>query len=280
MTIKFMADAEYFALDAIDQSLLKKFMISPKAYATAKQSSAETDAMQFGSLVHTYVLGSGANYAPRPNRSTKAGKEAAAALIAQGKVLVPKDDLQTALDMSHITAPYFQAIPGKPEMALLAEDPWTGIPIKGKADWLPDNPDKDGVYRIRDYKTTASDPSDFPYTAFKFGYHIQAAFYMMLARLNGVEGRLGFEFVVQEKKPPYDYMVWRFDEHCDEVAIAETRITKALSDLKPYLDAKDPMLALNAVGLDKMPHECVFSSWQLNREHELANDGMYEDIAW
>ena len=263
--IKSMSDKDYFAYDAVDQSLLKKFMVSPKAYIAALDDDSETDAMKFGSLVHTYVLGSGAHYAPKPDMRTKNGKEEAANLIEQGKTLVAQNDMETALQMSAVTHPYFEAIPGRPEMAIIADDQWNGLTLKGKIDWLPDSYDSDGIYRIRDYKTTTNSPEAFGRTAFTFGYHIQAAYYMMLAKLEGYTN-LEFEFVVQEKTAPYDYMIWRFSPEQEEIEIANQRISNALRSFSEIRSHKDWREQMANIGLPKTPQYASFLGWQLDAE--------------
>ncbi|RBP98480.1 hypothetical protein CRD60_01030 [Bifidobacterium aemilianum] len=270
--IREMPDKDYFALDAVDQSALKRFMVSPLAYVDYLEHGLDVSsaALSFGTLAHGLVLGTGGEVALKPNLRTKAGKEEMAVLQAKGVTVVSQDDMDLARRMSKMTAPYFQAIPGRGEVAVLADDPVSGLALKGKYDWLPDGPDEDGVLRIRDYKTTADDPRDFPRVAARLGYHIQAAFYMMLYRLTGYEGPIGFEFVVQEKKRPYDFMVWRFSEGCEEVSMASEHIAQALDELAAFKrDSPDGWRQRMAgYGLDKTPKEVTFTSWQIEREYE------------
>jgi hypothetical protein len=272
--IKQLPDSEYFTLDAIDQSALKRFMVSPLAYVDYLEHGLDVsrDALDFGSITHGLVLGSGGEYVEKPDRRTKAGRAEYEELEASGAIMASQADLDTAQLMAERSAPYFMSMPGRAEVALLATDMLSGLKLKGKADWLPDAPDDDGVLRIRDYKTTGKDPMDFPRTAATLGYHIQAAFYMLLYRLCGFDGPLGFEFVVQEKKRPYDYMVWRFAEDCEEIGLAGERIMRALDEISGFQRA-DPehwKQNMSAYGLDKTPRVIEYTGWQLDKESEEA----------
>lgn len=270
--VKSMPDAEYFALDAVDQSALKRFMVSPRAYVDYLEHGLDVsrDALNFGSVAHGMVLGTGGEYAVRPNLRTKAGKAEFEELSARGVLLLSESDLSTARSMAAVSSSYFTAIPGRGEVAMLADDPVSSLALKGKADWLPDGPDDDGVTRIRDYKTTRDDPQDFPRTAARLGYHIQAAFYMMLYRLTGFDGPLGFEFVVQEKKRPHDYMIWRFEEDSEEIGLASEHIAQSLDELAGF-QRDDPQhwkRNMAGFGLDKTPRLVQYTGWQLDKESE------------
>jgi hypothetical protein len=269
--IREMDDADYFALPALDQSALKRFMVSPLAYADYVEHGLDVSkaALDFGSVMHSLVLGRGVDFAVKPNLRTKEGKAEAELYKASGVIMLSQADADKALEMAPMCRDYIQSIPGKPEMALLATDPVTGLELKGKADWLPENPDSDGVYRIRDYKTTSHDPREFPNTAFQFGYHLQAAFYMRLAALCGLPEPFGFEFVVQEKQSPYDWMVWRFDSTAPEIGLANQRIEKALLSFAEIKDAYgDDWASEYKAGYDKTPQNIEFPVWALEKESE------------
>ncbi|MCI1984101.1 MAG: PD-(D/E)XK nuclease-like domain-containing protein [Bifidobacteriaceae bacterium] len=267
--IKVMSDKEYFASPALDQSALKRFMVSPLAYRSYMIDGLDVSrsALDFGSALHSMVLGRGPDVVLKPNMRTKEGKAAAARLEESGAVMLSFSDMEKADDMAPLCRDYIRSIPGQPEMALFATDPATGIRLKGKADWLPSRVDGDGVYRIRDYKTTAGSAREFPRTAVNFGYHIQAAFYLRLARLSGITSELGFEFVVQEKARPYDWAVWRFAEDSPEIHIASDLISGALDDLAFLVAVHgSDWWRDGADGYDKSPHEIEFPKWALDRE--------------
>lgn len=273
MPVLTMSDSEYFVDPAIDQTSLKKYLISPLAYADYCASDrSDSIVFDFGKAAHSLILGAGPEILVKPNLRTKTGKTEYEALLAEHEdediVWLSEADYDTVHAMSDMIGSFFQQLPGKPEQALFADDEQTRLPLKGKADWLPDKPDDDGVYRIYDYKTTSKPASDFTREAWLYGYHIQAAFYMRLWRLTHPDLRrqqLGFCFVVQEKQTPFDYMLWRFNEDSPEITqIANPMIDHALAGIKWFTDNHgDPLKAMRAWGYDKTPQTIQFPDWKL-----------------
>lgn len=269
MTIKAMSDKDYFADPAIDQSGLKQWMISPAKYVASLEQPKDSPVLRLGSPIHAHVLDTEVEgYVVKPNLRTKDGKAKASELIEQGKTLVSEDDLALAESMSEVSGPLFDHAQGKAEQAIFED--CKGLKLKGKFDWLPNEPDDDGVLRIVDYKTTA-DATEFPYHAWKYGYHIQAAYYMMLYRLEGYDGFLGFRFVVQEKTAPYDYMVYDTDEQQPEIQLASQRISKALSEMAAMgVGAPGWKDKVAKAGYSHSPRALRFSDWQLANEDAKA----------
>lgn len=277
MTVEQMTDDDYFALDAVDQTSLKKMLVSPLAYSDYLTGEhGYSSALEFGKAAHSMVLGSGPQVVAKPNLRTKEGKALRDRLVEQygadDIVWLSADDVEKVQAMRDMVGDFFTKLDGQPEVAMIAADPDTGLLIKGKADWLPSTPDPDGVLRIRDYKTTVKSPDEFERSCWQYGYHIQAAFYMRLYRLTMPEykGPLGFEFVVQEKNPPFDWRVWRFDEHSPIITeLAEPKICKALKQIKSFRDLyPDPLEAKRGYGLSKVPQEIAFPDWRLVQEEE------------
>ena len=277
MTVEQMTDDDYFALDAVDQTSLKKMLVSPLAYSDYLNGEhGYSSALEFGKAAHSMVLGSGPQVVAKPNLRTKEGKALRDRLVEQygadDIVWLSADDVEKVQAMRDMVGDFFTKLDGQPEVAMIAADPDTGLLIKGKADWLPSTPDPDGVLRIRDYKTTVKSPDEFERSCWQYGYHIQAAFYMRLYRLTMPEykGPLGFEFVVQEKNPPFDWRVWRFDEHSPIITeLAEPKICKALKQIKSFRDLyPDPLEAMRGYGLSKVPQEIAFPDWRLVQEEE------------
>lgn len=277
MTVEQMTDDDYFALDAVDQTSLKKMLVSPLAYSDYLTGEhGYSSALEFGKAAHSMVLGSGPQVVAKPNLRTKEGKALRDRLVEQygadDIVWLSADDVEKVQAMRDMVGDFFTKLDGQPEVAMIAADPDTGLLIKGKADWLPSTPDPDGVLRIRDYKTTVKSPDEFERSCWQYGYHIQAAFYMRLYRLTMPEykGPLGFEFIVQEKNPPFDWRVWRFDEHSPIITeLAEPKICKALKQIKSFRDLyPDPLEAMRGYGLSKVPQEIAFPDWRLVQEEE------------
>lgn len=270
-----MADDEYFADPAVDQTMLKRFLVSPIAYQWAiDHPVGETSAMRFGTACHALALGSGAPVVEAPNRRTKEGKALAAKYEEQGATVLPAADYAAVRTMAGIVHPVFQEIGGRPETAMIATDPQTGIRIKGKADWLPDKTDPDGVYWVYDYKTARSlDGWDRHFV--DLGYHIQAAFYLRLLSLcdTAIAGPVGFRFLVQEKQPPYDWMVRELQADTDDqgiLAAANAAIDRALAGLASYRALPDPAAAMRSVGRDHDPKEVRLRPWELDALWDLA----------
>ena len=268
-----MPDTDYFAVDSIDQTMLKHFMVSPRDYAYHRLNPPADDIPAFavGKAAHALTLGSGPEPALKPNLRTKAGKAEYEAMRQDGvdRVYLTAADLDLVASMAANRPDYFDLHPGKPEQAMFAD--LDGIPCKGKADWLPDEPDEDGVYRIVDYKTVRGDVRDFPRDAYQHGYDIQAAFYMRLyAEITG-QTNLGFTFVAQSKQAPYDWQVWRFDADQPEILTADRLITEALERLA-WWEGK-PLEQMLDWGFDHTPQQITYTPWQCEqRANQLEEE--------
>lgn len=260
-----MNDTDYFSHPALDQTMLKLFRKSPREYAyrMLHKSEPNAPALEFGKAAHSIVLGKGPEVMPSPDRRTKAGRELAASIetMDEPPVMLRQADYERLMDMMANKPDRNVFGEGQPEMALFATDPDTGVELKGKADWLPSEPDSDGILRIRDYKTTIAPLDDFPRTSYTHGYHIQAAFYMRLMRLNGYETPLGFEFIVQSKNPSYDWKTYRFDEMAPELQMADQIISQTLESYARW--QARPLTEWLEWGADKTPQPIEYTDWQL-----------------
>ena len=106
MTIKAMSDKDYFADPAIDQSGLKKWMISPAKYLSSLEQPEDSPVLRLGSLIHAHVLDTDVeSYVAKPDMRTKIGKAKAAELTGNGKNLVSWDDMALADNMAEIASP-------------------------------------------------------------------------------------------------------------------------------------------------------------------------------
>ena len=210
-----ISDEDYFADEGIDQSMLKQWLRSPAAlglYLRDQELGATSPALEFGTAMHALTLGKGL---PVMEKKPRAKTD------EQHTWLTPSA-YATAMDMQQLggAKQYFENLGGTAETVMMAVDPATDLRLKAKADWLPATVDADGVYRIRDYKTTMK-PLDGEDAANRviYGdlrYDIQAAFYMMVYRLaSGWTGALGFEFVIQSKTAPYTTVRASIDEKSD-----------------------------------------------------------------
>lgn len=175
---------------------------------------------EFGHLVHLEVLGEGVETVEidADNYRTKAAREARDRARENGKVPVlvgadANDDFYAELGKARAMAAAVHSHPeanalfagdGRPEMAMYATDPETGVRLRGRADWISST-------HIVDVKTsTTSNPDELKRKFWSLGYHLQAAWYRDLAAAIGL-GTLGFRFVVIEKEPPYLVTVINYD---------------------------------------------------------------------
>lgn len=227
-----ISDKEYFASEGIDQSMLKQWLRSPAAlglYLRDQESGASSPALEFGTALHALTLGKGLPVVEKKPR-TKTDEE---------HTWLTPAAYAMAMDMLRLggAKQYFENLGGTAETVMIADDPATGLRLKSKADWLPVNVDVDGVYRIRDYKTTikALDGADAANRVIygDLRYDIQAAFYMLVYRLaTGWTGALGFEFVIQSKTAPYTTVRARIDEKSDANQETLQTIREGLASLK------------------------------------------------
>ena len=227
-----ISDEDYFADEGIDQSMLKQWLRSPAAlglYLRDQETGVSSPALEFGTAMHALTLGKGL---PVMEKKPRAKTD------EQHTWLTPSA-YATAMDMQQLggAKEYFQSLGGTAETVMMADDPATGLRLKAKADWLPATVDADGVYRIRDYKTTMKPLNDSDAAnRIIYGdlrYDIQAAFYMMVYRLaSGWTGALGFEFVIQSKTAPYTTVRASIDEKSDANQETLQTIREGLAALK------------------------------------------------
>lgn len=96
---------------------------------------------------------------------------------------------------------------GFSELSLVWKDEETGVWLKSRPDWTPEN-----FSFFVDLKTsTTANPRDFARKAYGLGYHQQAAWYLDAAEAVLGERPSQFWFVVQDKSAPFLCSVAAFD---------------------------------------------------------------------
>lgn len=137
---------------------------------------------------------------------TKAGKEWMAdqeLRLAKGHTIITWSDWLMIRAMAKAIADDPRASKafsdGLPEKSLIWQDSLTGIWLKARPDWLPNN-----SRFVPNYKTAAcAKPSAFKRSAFDLGYDQSAALTIDgLREVCGITDPV-YYFVVQEKEPPY-----------------------------------------------------------------------------
>ena len=196
----------------------------PRAYQWAKDHPVQKDAYDLGNVVHALVLGVGdyevldfADY------RTKAAQQARDEARAAGKTpilprdLAPAQAMRDAIYDNSMAAWLLGA--GRPEVSLWATDPETGVLMRGRIDWLRDN-------AFVDVKTSKdpTDPRAYARTAWKLGYHVQAAWYQRLLRLNGFD--LPPLWIAVHKNEPHETYVHQPDP--EMLAVGHEEVDRAL----------------------------------------------------
>jgi hypothetical protein len=219
--------ADYFGVDAISVSKMKKLKVSPAHYKEAEEVE-ETDAMRFGSAYHSFILepdkfesdyyvwndaaicealiGDGYK-SPRATKAYKEWEESEMRIIGEMKI-IKKDEFERIKAMKDrlFSHPYAKMLltNGEPEVGLSGTIQTTAgeINVKLKPDYI-----KSVKHIIVDLKTAADASLDgFTKAAADRDYHIQAAFYSdMLELMNGDNRAQTFVFIAQEKVKPYAF---------------------------------------------------------------------------
>lgn len=206
-------DEVYFAHPALSQSGAK-LLLPPSCPALFRwqrdHPRPATKALDLGSAAHAEVLGAG-GYAVIPEdvlasngaASTGAAKAFIADARAKGLTPIKPAEAQQVRDMAAAIRANPEAVrllgPGRPEVAMLWTDAESGVQLRCKVDWLPDDPST-----LVDYKTAVSAaPSWFQRHYTDFGYHQQAAWYLDALAAVGLCDDAEFIFLVQQKTPPY-----------------------------------------------------------------------------
>ena len=218
--------------EATSQSGLKGFKRSPAhAKMEMEKISEATASMILGTAVHCSTLEPKAfdsRYvaAPKFDRRTTAGKEAAALFDIQnkGKIALSPDDFETVKAMTKAIKNHEIAAKlttGIVEKAAFWIDEETGILCKCKPDAMII---EEGV--ILDLKTTCDDATekDFCRSVANYGYHVQAAFYLegikeacrqsVGLQSPGLQSLNRFVFLVAEKNAPHGVALFEL-EHFD-----------------------------------------------------------------
>ena len=122
----------------------------------------------------------------------------------------------------------------KRQVCLIANHPVFGYRMKGLLDLLVDSQPE----WIFDNKSSGvgADPVQFHDQCAKLRYHLQAAFYMQLARLCGLEQVKKFGFIVVESQIPHDAVIHYFEEGDPEIELAREKYTEAMPKLVALLE--------------------------------------------
>lgn len=204
--------AQYHAVDAVSATRLKKLHSTTPGHFKAwlEKPQKYSEAMLLGTIAHAYLLEKAwlskqfASYPEGIDGRMKEGKALKEKWEAEGKTVVSRDLFNKACDAA---AAVHDKLPlGKTEISLFTVEQGSNLLCKARIDLVPSGP------AIWDLKTTEdASAKGFEATAFKFGYHIQAAFYLDLwnALCGSVEPKTEFKFLALETEPPYAWQVFK-----------------------------------------------------------------------
>lgn len=204
---------QYFAADGVSKSMLdiigektpahlRYYLDNPKPEPTAAQ--------RFGTLCHRamlepdtckdafYVRPDGMSFTTKDGRAWK--EEHADRPIITAEEANQLSSMVFAVAKHPMAARLFSL--GKSEQCLFAEDD-QGTLRKGRLDYVSESGNV-----LPDLKTCESAaPDDFEKQIVKYRYHVQAAYYLSLCKLCGLDKNT-FIFVCVEKSPPYAVAVY------------------------------------------------------------------------
>jgi hypothetical protein len=186
----------YHAHPALSYSLGKAYLRSPAHYLYALHNRTERAEFDFGHAVHAKVLGIGMDIAVIPAdilasngaTSTKAAKEFLEEARAAGKVplkaeVVARVDAAAEAVLGNATARRYLELDGAPEVSLFATDPETGVPMRGRIDYLPHRSDGRRTFPIDLKSTTNASTDKIRRHVGDYHYDVQAAMYRRLIEL-------------------------------------------------------------------------------------------------
>lgn len=239
-------DADYHADPVPGGSLsstgARALLRSPAHYAWQQEHRAERAVFDVGHAVHAVVLGVGMGIERLEFDSFRsaAARDARDAARNDGKVPILEADWAPIAAMcdavlAHPVARGLLEQPGKAEQSVFAADPDTGVWLRGRVDFLPDDlADRPTV--LVDLKTAVTaDPGAFGRSAAEYGYDIQSQWYQHVLRLARGDTDTEFVFIVVEKQPPHPVCVIELD--AEFAAIGRVRMRRAIDLFRACRDA-------------------------------------------
>jgi hypothetical protein len=210
--IKGMPEHLYHAGSELSSTGIKTMLDAPARYAYEKDNPRTSDAFDFGTAVHTLVLGAGSPFAivDAADWRSAPAKERRDAARAAGQTPVLIEDYLRAQAAAESVRSHEVAgglfMGGLPEVSGFTE--LADVPVRARFDYLSGCGNL-----VIDLKTTAQsvDPRRLSRVCSEFGYHVQASVYQrVLGALNGFLPEFLHVFV--ETKPPHLVTVVQLDQ--------------------------------------------------------------------
>jgi len=226
----------YEGIPATNSSSLRELLRSPKQYLYRKENRKESEALTLGLAAHTAILephrflaeyalwderSDNGNVRPRRGKDWDAFQ---AAQGAQGRRIVRADEYYLAAAMRDAVRGHGPALrylkKGDSEISMVWDDPETRFRCKGRVDWIADDNDVPVLVGVKTARECG--PRTFAAAAYRYGYHIQWAFYHDgFAATTSVQPRV-IEIVV-EKEAPHDVAVYQVPPEIIELGRDEYR---------------------------------------------------------
>lgn len=221
--VRDMPETEYHAHPALSSTGARKLLQSPALYRHyISQPEDPKPAFDLGTLVHSRVLGVGAQIAVYPAAmlasngaaSTSAAKEWAAHQREAGLIPMKEDAAEEVLRMGEAVLAHtgarriLEAAPER-EVSLFATDPETGVDIRARFDIY--GPECADLKTCRD-----ASPKGFTRAVWEHRYDVQAEHYLKVRELV-VGDRPRFRFIAVESSAPYLVAVYELGEQWQEI---------------------------------------------------------------
>jgi len=247
--VRGMDEQTYHAAPGLSATGMKWLLRSPKHYRQNVDHRVETAAFDLGHAVHAKVLGVGMGVVVIPDevlsKSGSTGTDAARAFIAEARAegLVPvKADVIDQVDaiaeavLANPKAASLLTLPGQAEVSIFAKDPESGVPLRGRLDWLATladgrlvNVDLKSTTDVRRHKIVR--------TIEDFGYDIQSETYRHLMRLEIGANVAPTHLIFVETDPPHEVRVVQL-AHEDWIAGGARKMRRAIN-IYALCDAMD-----------------------------------------
>lgn len=210
----------YHSHSALSSTEARLILESPAKYRYAKDNPPfiqPSKKFDVGTAVHSKVLGTGYEAVVIPTEvlasngaiSTKEAKAFVEQARADGKIPLKAEefepiDKQAEAVLAHPAASQLFAQPATAEVSVFATDVESGVNVRGRFDFLPNDFTLGAPSRVAVDLKTARDasPRGFTKSIAEYGYDVQRAWYLdALKTITGEDAEL--VFVAVEKEPPY-----------------------------------------------------------------------------
>lgn len=223
-----MSFKDYKEIKALNQSAIKEILDNPFFYANGiEKPRAESQALDFGSLMHDFVLSPdeiGQKYQifsdiEKLDMRKKEHKEIKENAESKGLTIIDGETYKKARELLELNGDLFDALfsKGFKESVYLSEV--DGIDCKVRFDFIDENKNIIDLKFVR-----SSRKADFIKAVANFGYHIQAKFY------SDIVGARSFIFCAVEKE--YPYMVGLYQLAPEALEFAGEKIKQAFDIVK------------------------------------------------